>query len=847
MDAEHIVRFWRAAEMFSPRPLPRPDIRENIIDVDPGDPLPWEPGGRLAGRELPPGKVWRHVVFGGLFTLADVRGALGDTWDDNAQSALFTCAISQDGTLIGDPAVSECAWAVGQVHRGHEAVGDRDPATWLTGSSPAGRLPVARENLPDLPDGPLTSAATARFTADLAELLGVTILLRPRGLRVHSRQIWVDETPDQPSLAGYFATDLALVEEAIRESAAGPGPGPALAAFLRAPDDSDHVGRVNRVDISAQPLIVRDGCAPDRIPPARWPADTPLTLSEQFTVNEISEPAAALSAIHAPRGSGEDDDNDCADVFSDLIAAIVTERARRLADLPSPGAAFGATVRWLGHTIAVPAPALTGFEIVLAAPDHGLRTADVGANWRDRVTETDYFDSTARLAGGAGPLIMAELGDQTACRAFVERCWHGIVHGAEALFPAGESLRATLEAPTAAGWPASVARFRAALAKATSLSAERSLVSAALTSLSALEQACEDAYSSLETAQATVASLTGREPLAREELVAAEERRRAALADLETHQRDKPGMVVAMSTGLRAGRDWYEAHGALRAAYDAAARDRDTALAAVQSLRAGLAGARATMATARAEATRLAGAMESLYAPVAEARRRWGERVPEGPSYAETEDAALIERRENSVAWGDEEFAAARAELFLAALSLHKSFVFSNAEAFAANLAAWTEMVSAADEAQRPPPAAAMAAWQSFFLVMPAVSASFASLGSLLADLGRGSIGWLLAAGSGRVPPRYVAGALWRANRAVLAGEPVPGEASAHSLASQTARLGTWLPDGSWTGLPVRPRREHDQPAAGAAAAVGSETETLRTVLSDLRERARSRRPPQTA
>jgi hypothetical protein len=192
-DAERVVRLWRAAEMFSPRPLPGPDSRENIVDVTPGDPLPWEPGGRLAGREPPPGKMWRHVVFGGLFALADVPGVVADVRGADrpdvpgahqpavrpGQSALFTCVIGQDGALVGDPAVSECAWAAGQVSRGHEAVGDRDPATWLTGSSRDGRLPVARENLPDLPDGPLTANVLARFTADLGELLGVTDLLRP--------------------------------------------------------------------------------------------------------------------------------------------------------------------------------------------------------------------------------------------------------------------------------------------------------------------------------------------------------------------------------------------------------------------------------------------------------------------------------------------------------------------------------------------------------------------------------------------------------------------------------------------------------------------------------------------
>ena len=87
-DAERTIRLWRAAEMFGPRPLPRPDARDNVTDAVPGEPLPWEPGGRLAGRPAAPGKAWRHQVFGGLFALGKVRGTLTGESGINALVAL---------------------------------------------------------------------------------------------------------------------------------------------------------------------------------------------------------------------------------------------------------------------------------------------------------------------------------------------------------------------------------------------------------------------------------------------------------------------------------------------------------------------------------------------------------------------------------------------------------------------------------------------------------------------------------------------------------------------------------------------------------------------------------------
>ena len=41
-----------------------------------------------------------------------------------------------------------------------------------------------------------------------------------------------------------------------------------------------------RVDVRREPLVVRDGCTPERIPAGRWPSDEALVRSEQFAVNQ---------------------------------------------------------------------------------------------------------------------------------------------------------------------------------------------------------------------------------------------------------------------------------------------------------------------------------------------------------------------------------------------------------------------------------------------------------------------------------------------------------------------------------------------------------------------------------
>jgi hypothetical protein len=204
--------------------------------------------------------------------------------------------------------------------------------------------------------------------------------------------------------------------------------------------------------------------------------------------------------------------------------------------------------------------------------------------------------------------------------------------------------------------------------------------------------------------------------------------------------------------------------------------------------------------------------------------------------------------------WADEEYATARTELFLAALALHKALIAAETETFEHNLGALMDLLSADGG---PPPEVALAAWQSFFLVVPVVRTAVENAGSLFAGLGRGSVGWLLAASAGRVAPQQMLGGLWRASHAVLAGdqrreepavilpwagrqalakalgaagEQAPGPASAQRLADRTAGYGTWLPavaagnghgDGIWVGAPLRIRHSDPATAPGVPATPG--------------------------
>ena len=232
----------------------------------------------------------------------------------------------------------------------------------------------------------------------------------------------------------------------------------------------------DRVDVRREPLVVRDGCAPDRIPAGRWPSDDPLVRSEQFAVNE----AIACLAPDARRGPGDSGPATAVPVTAaPVTAAACSACTRRLApawprcsatwsrpsspsgraaspSLPDPAAAFGsrASGRARGRRAVRGADrvrdrALRARETAPGARAPAHRASPCRPSVRAGGTApsgADYFASTARLSDGVGAwaMLAARLGDSAANRAFAERWWHGAVRGTEVLFPAGESMAAAL-------------------------------------------------------------------------------------------------------------------------------------------------------------------------------------------------------------------------------------------------------------------------------------------------------------------------------------------------------------------------------------------------------------------
>ncbi|HWT94054.1 MAG TPA: hypothetical protein VN238_13705, partial [Solirubrobacteraceae bacterium] len=487
-----VLRFWRDVELLNPPAVARVDPARRRYRVEPDGMVPWEPGHELHRRHRPPSnRFWRYTVHLGIYRLDTTRkivedqlGADPESHDRRplGESALAMVAVAHDGVLIPESAVlSSAAWASGQIAAGNFGR--------LDGFDRAeARLNAAIRELAG--DEPLTSALLARCAAAAASVAGVEGLLDAGEIRIHAEYVpeALAREPDAGDfLNSFFPEDLAKVARAWD----GGDVGRALRRYLT---NEDEAAAVDRIDVRDDLDAVIRATQPAEVPGGRWPAasDQPLALGQQLAVDRMLAMAGSggLFGVNGPPGTGK------TTMLRDVIAALVVERARRLARLSRPSDAFlEEPARWrsdgIPRTVQRWRPELTGFEIVVASSNNGAVenvTRDIPGrqaidrSWDEAVRRLDHFAEVASelLDRDSWGLIAAPLGRKANRQAFVRRCFWGGNHddGPEGLF--AYLSRLEKEPGPSESWATCVEAFQRAATAVDRLQADRAAAHDAL-------------------------------------------------------------------------------------------------------------------------------------------------------------------------------------------------------------------------------------------------------------------------------------------------------------------------------------------------------------------------------
>lgn len=192
---------------------------------------------------------------------------------------------------------------------------------------------------------------------------------------------------------------------------------------------------------------------------------------------------------------------------------------------------------------------------------------------------------------------------------------------------------------------------------------------------------------------------------------------------------------------------------------------------------------------------------------------------------------------QTSCPWYSDKLKELQSELFIISLKLNEIFLLTaNAESsrISTTLSGFFEYLKGGTE---PTKEEIKAMWDTFFLVIPVISSTFASIQTMFKDLDKEDIPWLFIDEAGQAIPQAAAGVIWRSKRVAIVGDPfqiepvvtipnsitdnisnyfdlnktqVSPELSVQSMADRINPLGSYLTINDkkeWIGIPLRVHR----------------------------------------
>ena len=660
-----------------------------------------------------------------------------------------------------------------------------------------------------------------------------------------------------PPVDSFYFEDIRLVMRAVRNGNGGLAP-----RFL--------AGTTERIDCTDR-AFVTGACTASSHPHARWPSARDLSLMQQVAVDLAMDTLAkgGLCSVNGPPGTGK------TTLLMDLVAAVVLRRAEAMCVFRHPAEAFERN-KWDAPSGSVHAlhPSLRDHLIVVASSNNAavenvtkelpnVRKVDrrylAGLGFLTTASdallarppeedepedgdEADEEDESPEPDGCAWGLISAALGKKSNCGRFAAILDRHERRGPHKGQPSACNVfRLLADARQTMDWDAERVAFTRAVAEVEALRAE----------LCAAES--DDGGAA---AAARVAALDREAVRLATELQGADRALKAATADLAEaavafERIDKSVDLVRdakPSALLRAFRWDMAARWKQELSTMAALRaDADRRLGAAQAIRRDAHRVRETLsASVDGMASDLAGARREA-ARMVEAAAALAARHPGLVTVADVANAIDPEAREQMLPGSSDAFKDARARLFAAAMRVHLAFVCAaGPDLFDRNLRAALAMLRGRGEIQPVVQKAAEHLWATLALVTPVVSTTFAALPRGFAHMGAGSIPWLLVDEAGQAVPHQALGAIWRARRAVVVGDPFQVEpvvtidrnadaklaerrgapdrhratlASAQTLADAANPFGAWVQPRVgrpvWVGCPLKVHRRCVEPMFG--------------------------------
>lgn len=801
-DPQNILRAWTALEVLSPQGYRREtDLvagdKSRIARFEDSD-LPW----KLGERSRPKKRLYYELILGAV-ALAPAIEALLKLYADSRPDKpsmrgfcpLASILLDKEGCPLEEKnsfAISSFAWGVPIALQGDlEKLAEWPVQKKSLSSSFRQRLiwrdrdneilPLTRGHIGELFD----------YLVDALNLHGQEVKAPYFALRRY--EFFASKIPPEPGLLNsFFLEDLV----AARFHAKNNSLPHALRNYLGI-EAPPHKIDLLQNDVGLQHLL-----QPTLTPAGRWPGSgrCPLAILQQAAVN-ATNPAlmkTGILAVNGPPGTGK------TTLLRDVVAARIIERAVVMSAYQNPADAFTPTSQTLQRsgakiTLHKLDERLKGFEMIVTSSNNKA-VENVSAEFPalDRIAEDArelrYFRAISDnvLDRETWGIVAAVLGNSSNCYIFSQTFWRDDENGLSTYLNHASGIPQVVSEHQENGPP--IKRNRKIIdrehppanpreARVRWEKARGNFVQV-LNASKENQKRLQELHVQLVrlVAVATeINNLLAQQLLLREEaealkikLSAAQEHLQEADANMTASCRQKdahfairPGLLARIFKTHRfrswlsefrdidnKARECGEMHASCKSKVDALHTD----LVAKQNL----------IEESASKIEVLESKKAQLEARMEQDRKELNVPVPDAAFLA-----SAHEDIQTASVWFNDTANMLRDDVFEAAIHLHRAFIDSAADPLRQNLSVFVESFGTRSLGMPQKDALIADLWASFFLVVPVVSTTFASVHRMFWRLEPESLGWLLVDEAGQAVPQAVVGAMMRTKRSVVVGDPL--------------------------------------------------------------------------
>lgn len=537
----------------------------------------------------------------------------------------------------------------------------------------------------------------------------------------------------------------------------------------------------NRIDIEKDTSALLELLSPEKLPFGKWPSEYGLRLMQQMDINAFfckdKKYQQSLFSVNGPPGTGK------TTLLKDLVAAILVKRAEELCNFDMPDNAFGYVIDTIvtknakgkdyTNRVRNIKQELKQYGIFVASNNNGAvenvtHTLPSTAELSDKylTDERHYFSEVSDLFFGKGKtwaMNAAALGNKKNLKKFIDIFWP-----IDKEYD-GYNFRSELTAKTKQisleEWETAKKSFQAKL-DAVKHEYERA---------DKAHSRLKDLLSSNTTKKALEADVKSIEEslLALDSLLIQCQNDIYAIELLIAHLQVKKNDIKQSQSFFRLKKIFFKKSEIIKT-YFALEKEASEQILLLHKTRDKHFDTQQEALNKQKELRRL----EEKIAQISEKIMRFEKQLEifqietNSPLRLDAYfQENITEEAHKSSPWGYDLLNQCRAELYLEAMALHKAFV-QNSNYLRDNLDAFSKMLRGMiPEKQLPDITPAL--FQSFMLAVPVVSTTFASVGSFLRYLPSQEIGYLFIDEAGQAMPQSAIGAIWRARKSIVVGDPL--------------------------------------------------------------------------